>query len=571
MNLGKYSSNLGISLKTSIVCGIIVLGLLIINAFISTKLQSNLSDTIISKYIQTEKHHLKEQAAKLENALHSNSKINLEICSNIASAALYNFDSQGLHTVLKGFMKFEEIIAISVVDGDSVSFGAAWKDPATVLGDEIPATVNLDGYSFFESDAIHNNEKVGSVRLYYTDKLMKETAREAELDTEKSITNFKAISAENIEKSSKIQFAVAFCIIIALILTVAICLKIIVTKPLNLTVSMIRDIAEGEGDLTKRLIIKSKDEIGELSKWFNLFVEKLQDIIKDVSQNSTVVNTSSTDLSEISSSMATGISNLSERSTTVASAANELSSNMNSVASASEQAAANINIVAAATEEMTNTINEISSSSDQAKSITLTAVNQSDSAVKKVNQLGSDAQDISKVTEVINDISGQTNLLALNATIEAARAGESGKGFAVVANEIKELAKQTADATLEIKERITSIQTSTAESVTEIDQISKVIGDVNDIVITISTAMEEQASATGEIAENIQQASIGIQEVNENVAKSSSVSYEIAEEIAEVNTAINDISKNSSTLDSSSNKLSELASNLKKLVSRFIV
>ena len=131
-----------------------------------------------------------------------------------------------------------------------------------------------------------------------------------------------------------------------------------------------------------------------------------------------------------------------------------MSSNMASVAAATEETATNVNVMTTATEEITTTVGEIQQSTLSAKEITGDAVKQASDIVNKVDELGVAAQDIGKVTETITEISAQTNLLALNATIEAARAGEAGKGFAVVANEIKDLAKQTADATGEIKTRI---------------------------------------------------------------------------------------------------------------------
>ena len=118
---------------------------------------------------------------------------------------------------------------------------------------------------------------------------------------------------------------------------------------------------------------------------------------------------------------------------------------------ATEQAATNIALVATATDEMTSTINEIVKSTEKAQEITKSAVREAGSASEKVDELGRAAVEIGKVTEAITEISEQTNLLALNATIEAARAGEAGKGFAVVANEIKELAKQTAGATGDLR------------------------------------------------------------------------------------------------------------------------
>ena len=120
-----------------------------------------------------------------------------------------------------------------------------------------------------------------------------------------------------------------------------------------------------------------------------------------------------------------------------------------------------------------------------------------------MQQLGAAAKEIDKVTETITRISAQTNLLALNATIEAASAGEAGHGFAVVANEIKKLARQTASATENIKEKIAGVQASTGSAIAGIEKISGVINDVGSIIVSIAAAIEEQSSVTKAVAGNI--------------------------------------------------------------------
>jgi methyl-accepting chemotaxis protein len=342
-----------------------------------------------------------------------------------------------------------------------------------------------------------------------------------------------------------------------------------VVKPISEVVDGLKDIAEGEGDLTKKLNINSEDEVGELAKWFNTFMGKLQSIIKEIGGNAGSMTTASVDLSNLSGNLSEGADVTSAKSNTVATAAEEMSANINSVAAAMEEASTNMNLVATAAEEMTSTINEIAQNSEQARTITQDAVNQADDASQKIDELGRAAQEISKVTETITEISEQTNLLALNATIEAARAGEAGKGFAVVANEIKELARQTAEATQDIKDRIEGIQRSTSMSVKQVEEISRVINDVNEIVSTIATAVEEQSVTTKEIAGNVAQASGGIQEVTENIAQSSTVSSEIARDIADVNQSSTDMSNSSSQVDMSAQQLSELAEQLKGLVNKF--
>ncbi len=344
-----------------------------------------------------------------------------------------------------------------------------------------------------------------------------------------------------------------------------------IAKPVNETVAGLKDIAEGEGDLTKRLEASTNDELGELARWFNLFLSKLQEMIAEIKGKAATLDQSSTQMKDLASQMTNETENMTSRSTTLAAAAEEVRSNISGVTANMEQAANNTGMVAAATEEMTSTVNEIARNSEGARSITSEAVTRAASASEKVNSLGDAAQSISKVTEVITEISEQTNLLALNATIEAARAGDAGKGFAVVANEIKELAKQTAEATQEIKNKINSIQGATEETVTEIGRITKVINEVNEIVSTIATAVEEQSSTTSEIAGNIAQASSGIQETNHNVSQSNEVVQNIAREISEVNSAVGNISNSSSQVNLNAFDLSELATALNDLVGGFKV
>lgn len=380
------------------------------------------------------------------------------------------------------------------------------------------------------------------------------------------------LTKNNIEKSNKTSRLTG--IIVALVglaamLLIGLMVISAIVKPIKSTVNMLKDIAEGEGDLTSRLEINSRDEIGELANWFNQFISKVQTIITEVADQVSLLNNSATNLSEISTGMSAGAEQVSSKASNVAAAAEEMSSNTGNIADTTGQATENVNLTATSIQEMTSVINEIADNTAKARTITIDSVSQTNSANQQVNELGGAAQEIGKVIETITSISSQVNLLALNATIEAARAGEAGKGFAVVANEIKELAQQTANAAGEIQERVEGIQKSTKGTVTEIETVTVKVNEVNEIVSNIAAAIEEQSAATREIADNIVGVSQNLNEVNDNITQSSSVAADIASEIAEVTNATQELTDNSSQVNLQSTELSNLADQLEKIVKQF--
>jgi methyl-accepting chemotaxis protein len=358
---------------------------------------------------------------------------------------------------------------------------------------------------------------------------------------------------------------------VACIVTIAMLITRSIVRPVQGVVANLTNLAQGEGDLTARLQVDTQDEIGQLSSRFNEFMDKLHTMIKDIIGGIETLSSSSTELSAISQQLSANSDQTAGKSETVATAAEEMSTNMGSVSAAMEETSTNTTMVASAAEEMTATIDEIAKNAEKARTVSDQAVQQTDEASEQMSHLGQAAEAIGKVTEAITEISEQTNLLALNATIEAARAGEAGKGFAVVANEIKELAKQTAEATLDIRSQIGGIQGTTASTVGSIKKIADVIGQVSDGVDTIATAVEEQSAATKEIAENISQISGGIGEVNENVAQSSQVVGGITADITEINQASGEIASSSSQVRQRSEELSQLAEQLNGMVGRFKV
>ncbi len=341
-------------------------------------------------------------------------------------------------------------------------------------------------------------------------------------------------------------------------------LKLLGGEPKSM-VQLARRIADGH------LTTSSSDHCvaGSLQAALQDMSEKLRHLIGKVVADGRDLQSTSTELALAAENMTGGAEQSASKANAVSAATEEMSANMGTVSMASEQAAQNVNVVANAMEEMTAVVQEIANNTAKASTMTKEAVNSAKGSSEKVNQLGLAAREISKVTEVITEISEQTNLLALNATIEAARAGDAGKGFAVVANEIKELAKQTAEATREIKAKIESIQSSTDETIVEITEISEVINNVNDLVSTIAAAAEQQSVTAGDISTNVNEAAGGIGQVNENVAQASVVAGEIAKDIADVSMVSKQTREGSLLLQGSSRELKKIAESISRETSLF--
>jgi len=378
------------------------------------------------------------------------------------------------------------------------------------------------------------------------------------------------------EINRNVKASIIRMVIIAGLIFIAIaslCLIIVwgIGTSLKAMIVNFEDVAKGEGDLTKRISIRSKDELAALGELFNLFMEKIQNIIRQLSGDAQNIDVSSTELVSVAGDMTQNANGTADMAGKVTAAAEDMSSNLNSVAAAMEESSTNAHMVASAAEEMNATINEIAKNAENARVISGNATAKAAEVEAGMSVLNKAAQSIGKVTDTIAEISDQTNLLALNATIEAARAGEAGKGFAVVANEIKELANQTVRATSDIRSQIDNVQNNTNSTLTAIQEVSGVMRDVNDIVATIAAAVTEQSAATQEIVSNITSLSLGIREANENVSQGSAAAGNITREIGGVNAATVQMKQSSDLVMQSANRMSSMAEELKRIVHTFKV
>ncbi|HEP9989225.1 methyl-accepting chemotaxis protein [Pseudomonas aeruginosa] len=315
-----------------------------------------------------------------------------------------------------------------------------------------------------------------------------------------------------------------------------------VTRPILGVAHMLRDIASGEGDLTQRLPHTGRDELGELSGWFNRFLDKLQPIIRDVKVSVRDARSTADQSAAISSQTSAGMQQQFREIDQVATASHEMTATAQDVARSAAQAADAARGADQATRDGLALIDRTTQSIDSlAANLT--------SAMGQVEQLASSSEEIGSVLEVIRAIAEQTNLLALNAAIEAARAGDAGRGFAVVADEVRNLARRTQDSVEQIRGVIEGLQQGTRdvvdamhgshrqaqgsveqvdEAVAALQRIGEAVTVINDMNLQIASAAEEQSSVAEEINRNV----AAIRDVTESLSSQ-------AEESAQVSQSLN--------------------------------
>ncbi|WP_445682441.1 methyl-accepting chemotaxis protein [Radicibacter daui] len=336
-----------------------------------------------------------------------------------------------------------------------------------------------------------------------------------------------------------------------------------VVKPLSTMTTALKHIGNGNPDTHVPATGSRKDEIAEMATALTILRDRTSENISlrkaqaeeqarsEEARRSALAGMAETVEQESRSAVSTVAEKASAMSSTaeaMSASARHVSENAENVAAAAQEALANAEAVAGATEELTASIREITGQITHARTLSTTAVENGRHARETIESLSQVVAQISDVANLIGEIASQTNLLALNATIEAARAGEAGKGFAVVASEVKNLANQTTRSTEVISQKISEIQSVTADAVSAVAQIGMAVDDMNTISTTIAAAMDQQSAATQEIARNVSETAEANREVARRITFVSQEAQSTDEKAGQLQSAASDVTDGVTTL-----------------------
>ncbi|MBT4288910.1 MAG: methyl-accepting chemotaxis protein [Deltaproteobacteria bacterium] len=624
--------NKRIALKISIIVAIVVILLQLLSSLGVFFIGKDLINQVLAGFVSNNQKISQETQAALQNDLDFSMKFNTEIMAAVSAQNIYNLES--VESAVAPFFGIKELMAVIVRDDSDKIINVFYNKDGSIKTDTaLPEGYPVDQYLTKEAVANFDGSAVGKVQIYFTDALLKQGFEKRQADSQE---NLKVVVKLAEETRQEMMLILSLGQIIVLVLFVIIIFFIVnkMIAPVKQMVSFIDEMSLG--NLKNRIQLKRIDEIGIMGQALDSFVDNLKQkadfaeivasgdlskevelvsdidtlgislksmnddlgtMISQITQNSVTLSGSSEQLTRVSSQISEGTDKMAVQSDTITSASTEMSSNISTMASGAEEMNANIQSISATSTQMSqnmtivlesvegieSTTNDVANKSKNSTEVANRAKEMSESTKIIMEELSVSAHEIGEVTEMIKELAQKTNLLALNANIEAASAGDAGKGFAVVANEIKELAKQSADSAQEIAMKVTGIQQNTGKSETANNEMSEIVFSISDSSNHITELAVEQSKTVQIIVSNMRESTTGVKEIARLISEMSAGVEDNARSSSELTLGSNEISKNMSRLDNiiqetaqgvnqvntEAQSLTVLATQLQELVQKF--
>ena len=441
---------------------------------------------------------------------------------------IWNFDTEQMVSMIESELGTDVIKGIFVFDTKALILGRMKDDTGKIIETTLPTGTESTKEAALKYDDSGTINNVGRVIVITDDSPIRASLQRA-----------------------LVRSAIQMVVTIAFLVTaITLLLKFIIINPLKQVGDALKDIAEGDGDLTRRLEVKNEDEIGTVAGNFNMFVNKIHILVEQVIGSMGNIAQLSEELVNVARDTSRGVESQKLETEQVATAINEMGATAQEISKSAAEAA-----------DAANNADKEASEAKEVVNNTIDAIrqlaNEIESGSKVINELEIDVNNITSMIEVIQGIAEQTNLLALNAAIEAARAGEQGRGFAVVADEVRSLASKTQSTTEEIQTMISRLQSGTKSAVdamkssqekgentvTKVNQTEHSLSDIvsavstiNDMNIQIASASEEQTAVTEEISRSV----TSIADVAESSAEGSRNAERSCQRLAELTQQTND-------------------------------
>ncbi len=457
---------------------------------------------------------------------------NAKVIAVTTSRSVYNMDEAGLKEIINNFFDKEEIVKILIKD--------SFYTHVDLTKEKFTKPILLNEKIYFDG------KPIADLTVGFTSSFIEKRLQQTVL------------------------FILVFVLLIIVIsLPIAFFLIKRVTDPIKFTVNMLKDISEGEGDLTKRIEVVSKDELGDLAKYFNLTLDKIRTLVSLVKKQSAILQNVGVNLSSNMTETAAAINQISaniqsikNQTTNQSASVEETTATMEQIIKGFEKLnqlisdqSANVSESSSAIEEMMATINSVTQTLVKNSDNINKLIDSSESGRKYLNIIAEDIQQVAKeseglleVSKVIKNIASQTNLLAMNAAIEAAHAGDSGRGFTVVADEVRKLAESSGEhavtvATVlnRIKASIETITSSTENVLSKFNVIEVEIKTVSEQETIIRSAMEEQTTGSKQILDAISQLNDITQKVKVGSSEMLTGSQQVIQEAVNLNTITQEI------------------------------